>query len=421
MEIRYAARKFSSFENALSRQSEEFERLYPGHSVKIDFFEVEELYEAIRDLNSGYDVVMCSSDWMPEFINRGIVSALDPWFEQLPVPGWPEDYAPSLVKPQLGKGSNCYGVAYHDGPEMFYFRKDLFDNAAEKRLFLEHYGYPLAVPRTWEHFVDVARHFTRTEEGLYGTVIAAYPDGHNIVYDFILQLWSRGGQLFDEEMNPAFASQAGVAGLSFLVDLIHKHKVVPPNVFELDSIRAGEFYYGSGGAAMTWNWSHIASCAEIPEISTIVGRSDCTLIPSGDSSEGRHVSLISYYVNSITKTSSHPELAYRFLHVLASPAMDLVTTEEGAIGTRRSTWRSPEVLRSFPFYAMIDRIHDDVRSTPQMEEYPAINGVLNHWIHEALRGNVAAEAALQNAVRETRAILKRSGAVAPFAHEMREE
>ena len=33
--------------------------------------------------------------------------------------------------------------------------------------------------------------------GRYGTVFAAFPDGHNTLYDFALQLWSRGGELTD--------------------------------------------------------------------------------------------------------------------------------------------------------------------------------------------------------------------------------
>lgn len=45
---------------------------------------------------------------------------------------------------------------------------------------------------------DLPSSFTRPRVGLYGTAFAAFPDGHNTVYDFRLQLWTRSGELFDD-------------------------------------------------------------------------------------------------------------------------------------------------------------------------------------------------------------------------------
>src|SRR5690606_2627320 len=127
----------------------------------------------------------------------------------------PEDYAnawsDSLTGLQNFKGS-IYGLPFHDGPECLVLRKDLFENTEEQRRFQEHYGKALEIPKTWDDFLSVADFFTRPEENLYGTVFAGYPDGHNAVFDFCIQLWSRGGELTDGDkvvqLNQPVAAEA---------------------------------------------------------------------------------------------------------------------------------------------------------------------------------------------------------------------
>jgi multiple sugar transport system substrate-binding protein len=407
MKIRYAARKFQAFEYALNQQCQHFQVNYPGVEVEIDYYEVETLYKVITDPNHPYDAVMCSTDWLPEFIQKGRVIPLDDYLQTTVLTGWPDDFTLSLRRPQTDASGKTYGIAYHDGPEMFYYRKDLFESAEEQKKFKETYGYDLNVPQTWEVFIDVAKHFTRPQEGLFGTVFGAYPDGHNIVYDFILQLWSRGGDLLDDQMSPMFHSETGQEALQFLVDLIHQYKVVPPNIFELDSIRAGEYYYQIGKAAMTWNWSHIAACAEITDMSSIVGKNACTVIPRGSRKGSKHTSLISFYVNAISGNSENPAIAYRFIHAIAAPEMDKVTTFAGGIGTRLSTWRDNAVLAKFPFFSTIERIHEDVRSTPALVQWGVVNEILNRTIEQALRRNGNVSELLSRAAAEAEECLRK--------------
>lgn len=77
----------------------------------------------------------------------------------------------------------AYGVPYHDGPELFHYREDLFESVAEQRRFREEYGRSLDVSRTWTEFLKVAEFFTRPEEDLWGTVVAALPEeGDSALY-----------------------------------------------------------------------------------------------------------------------------------------------------------------------------------------------------------------------------------------------
>ena len=55
------------------------------------------------------------------------------------------------------------------------YRKDWFEDPAEKAAFKAKYGRELAVPETWEEFQDVAEFFQRPDEKRYGCVLAHGP------------------------------------------------------------------------------------------------------------------------------------------------------------------------------------------------------------------------------------------------------
>ncbi|WP_276272288.1 ABC transporter substrate-binding protein [Haloarcula litorea] len=407
--LRLLARPFDGFERALDRQIASFASATDAAvEVERDHRPLPEIHEAFVEgerLAAGeYDLFLCLSDWLPAVAERGLVEPLDGRLDATPPPDWPEGWAESMRDLVTYEGTT-YGVPYHDGPEVFFYREDLFENAAEQRAFREAYGRPLSVPRTWSEFLEVAEFFTRPEEDLWGTVVAALPDGHNDVYDFLIQLWSRGGEVFTDEMTPAFDSEAGVDALRYYRDLIHEHEVAPPASLEMESVDSGRFY-ADGKAAMMWNWSGFGAMAEDPD-SDVFGRVDYGLIPRADTPEGRHTSLTVLYGLTVPSSADHPDLAYDFVRHAASPEMDRVTTEEGASGTRLSTWRDPEVRQRESFYSMVEEINTGAVDTlPQLPEYTAFNEILNEAVEAAVVDRSATpEAALSEAAARTEALL----------------
>ncbi len=59
----------------------------------------------------------------------------------------------------------------------------------------------------------MAAFFNRPDEGLYGTLFALYPDGHNNIFDYALQVWSRGGELTDDSGNIMLDSSEAVKAM----------------------------------------------------------------------------------------------------------------------------------------------------------------------------------------------------------------
>lgn len=407
--LRFVGRPFEGFEKALQRQMDSFVE-ETGYDVEFerDHRPLPEIHAELVEggglADGEYDLFLCLSDWLPAVADAGLLEPLDEYVADTPPQDWPNGWAESMRTLASWDGTT-YGIPYHDGPEIFHYREDLFESVEEQRRFRAEYGRPLHVPKTWEEFLEVASFFTRPEEGLWGAVVAAKPDGHNDVYDFLIQLWSRGGEVIDEDGNPAFDGPAGIEALQYYHDLIHEYEVVPPESLEMESVESGQFY-ADGNAAMMWNWSGFGALAEV-ETSAIFGRTNYGIIPRSNAPDGEHASLTVMYSLTIPASSEHKDLAYEFVRHAASAEMDKVTTIEGASGTRFSTWRDPEVLRMNTFYSIVTEINTSgVRMLPRIPQYTELNEILNEMVEAAVvERTKSVERAIEDAAAETRELL----------------
>lgn len=408
IELKLIFREFEGFERAFSKQAAAFSAQHPHIGVSREFTEVHSLYKKMvagaGSKTPEYDLFLCVTDWLPELIASGGLTRLNEFLAADPPEGWPDAWSPSMRGLQTGPDGSIYGLAYHDGPEVFHYRTDLFESPGEQAAFFKRYGYELGPPKTWSQFLDVARFFTRPADGLWGTAVAYYPDAHNNVYDFLIHLWSRGGLLFDHHWQPAFHDAIGREALRFYVDLLHEHKVVSEACLGLDSVQCGH-YYAQGHAAMMWNWCGFATVAQAPEFSRIVGKNRCTIVPRGDGPRGEHTSLNIYWVLAIPAGSRNKDAAYAFIKHAAGAAMDKVTAMEGGSGTRLSTWGDPKVQARFPYYGIIEEVHQNVKSPPPIPESTPIIEILNEMVDDAVKQRKTVPQALDEAAEKVRAVL----------------
>ena len=405
-------RVFDGFDRSLQQQADAYQTVHPDFGLGRESHDVVPLYEQMVKqrgcLRPTHDLFLGVSDWLPEMMRDELVTPLDGYLRDDPPPGWPDDWPATLRGVQRDASGRVWGMPYHNGPEVFMYRTDLFEDPKERQRFEREYGRKLTPPNTWSEFLDLARFFTRPDDDLAGCVVAAKPDGHNDVYDFVIHLWSRGGELLDNGFRPAFASPAGEAALRFYTSLIHEHGVTQPRPWEYDSIASGD-YYASGRAAMMWNWVGFQTIADLPDISRIPGKTRSMMLPGGDGPAGKAVSLVVYWVLTIPAGSERKDAAWSFLRHVATPEMDKVTALAGGSGVRLSTWNDPEVRQRFGYYEIVEEVHRRSRTLPAIPEYPAINAVIDRMMADVVRGKVSETEALQAASDETEQILAEAG------------
>lgn len=390
--IRIAVRKFGPFESAMQKLWDGYCKL-TGCQLQAEMIpmDLDDLHKAIIAdgglKNGDWDIAHVVTDWLLEAWTAGALQDLQPRIAQNPPDGFPDGWSNSLLSMQQF-GEAVAGLPFHDGPECLIYRKDLFNNPFEQQKFQQQYGRPLVVPQTWDDFRDVARFFTRPEDNLYGTVFAGYPDGHNTVFDFCLQLWTRGGSLLDNKGEVNIHSPEAVAGLDFYRQLLRDKTLIHPGTMQYESVQTG-MAFARGEAAMMVNWFGFASMCEVIEESTVKGKVDIAPIPSAS---GEHsASLNVYWLYTIGSGSKHKDVAYDFLRYATNQRNDKLLTLEGGIGCRKSTWVDPGINAIIPYYYKLEELHQSAKMLPQLTTWAQIAHIIDEVVLNALNTDVPAD------------------------------
>jgi len=393
--IRIAVRKFAPFESAIARQFADFTRASCTDArLEIEALDLNPLHDSLfarRGLADGsFDLAFLSTDWLAEAQAAGLILDLQPHLARAPIPDFPDAWSPSLLGLQRFNGG-FWGMPYHDGPQCLIYRKDLLQSAG------------LQVPTTWTQFHEAARLLHAPAQGRYGTVLALYPDGHNSFYDFCVHVWTRGGEPFGAGARPAFNTPQAIAAVDFIRALARDTTAMVPGAFELDSVKSGMLFC-EGKIALMTNWFGFAALGETWESSRVRGLVDIAPLPAGEG--GRSVSLNVFWVLALAAGSANPALAWAFLRHLATAPMDKLTTLEGAIGVRRSTWADREVNNLVPYYHKLDALHARARELPLHPRLSDISHVVDDLLGRATASDVPSAVLLDEAQRRVEALVR---------------
>lgn len=394
--IRIAVRKFDPFESTLQKLWDLFclENNIQAEAEMIPL-ELHDLYEETitnKGLKNGkWDIAHINTDWIFDAVNEKAVLDLTSFINQNPPQDYPEGWHESLLKLQKINNS-VYGLPFHDGPECLIFRKDLFEDLTEKQNFKNQFGYELNPPKTWEQFVQIAEFFNRPEKNLYGCVFANYPDGHNMVFDFCLQLWTRGGSLLDHQNKININQSAAIEALDFYRNIVNNKNAVHPKSKNFGSVEAG-LAFAEGQAAMAINWFGFASMCEVIEESKVKGKVDIAELPSDPNQ--KTASLNVYWLYTIGIGSKQKELAYDFLRFATSSESDKLLTNEGGIGCRKSTWNDDEINKNIPFYHKLEMLHENALTLPQTPIWPKVTELIDQMVLKAIESGISSEKLLE--------------------------
>ena len=405
--FKIAVRKFAPFESAMQKFWDKYCE-FCGCTLKLEMvvMDLHELYDRTITqkglANGDFDIAHISTDWILEGYSNQDFEVLNPFINKNKPQDFPKGWSKSLLGLQRF-GWEVVGFPFHDGPECFIYRKDLFDNEKEKASYQEQFGKALEVPKTWEDFHQVAQFFNRPADNLYGSIFACYPDGHNAVFDFCLQLWTRGGGLVDKDGFIQINTQAAVDGLNFYRTIVNDKTAVHPKSSEFESVAAG-IAFSQGEAAMMINWFGFAAMCEVDGNSKVKGKIDVDLLPSGTGQNS--ASLNVYWLYTIAKGSKNKTIAYDFLRFALAEEQDKQLTLEGGIGCRISTWKDAEINKIIPYYHKLEQLHEVARTLPQKQNWAAIAAVIDKMVLQAINSDTTSEELIQLAQNQINEIDK---------------
>ncbi len=403
--FRIAVRKFDAFESAIDKIWTSFcEETGCDMELEAVALDLHPLYDTILKedglANGTWDVSLINTDWITEAYTSNAIEDLTPYINKNAPSDFPNGWSRSLLYKQEFE-DKIVALPFHDGPECLIYRKDLFESAEENAAFYKAYDKSLEIPKTWDDLIQVAEFFNRPEDDLYGTTFAAYPDGHNTVFDFCLQLWTRGGDLFDENKRIKLNSIQAIEGMTFYRKALQNTNAMHPESRDFDSVKSG-MAFANGNLAMMVNWFGFASMCEFLEDSKVKGKVDIANIPAGPNGEG--TSLNAYWMYVIGRGSKNKDIAYDFIRYAVNEKNDKLLTLEGAIGCRKSTWHDADVNKEVPYYHKLEELHKKTRSLPRKSNWSEIADVIDQLVLDVINSSKDIKAILDHAQDEVNRI-----------------
>lgn len=212
-----------------------------------------------------------------------------------------------------------------------YYQKDLYEDAEKAAAFEAEYGYPLAVPETWEQVSDQAKFFS-DGPNFYGTQYAGKDEA--IVGRYYEMVVAEGGALFNDDFSPAFNSDAGKRALQWFVDL-YEAGAVPAGTtnYLWDDLGNG---FASGTIALNLDWPGWAGFFNDPSASKVAGNVGVAPAPKGSS--GVRTGWSGFHGFSVTEACETKKAAASLVDFLTNEDSQKLESAPGPLPSRSAVW-----------------------------------------------------------------------------------
>jgi multiple sugar transport system substrate-binding protein len=150
-----------------------------------------------------FDFIHIDSNMIPSLASAGYLEPLDEYMKEA---GYKMDAVGDYGQLATYDGKT-YGIITDGNIFVHQLRKDLFEDADNKKKFEDKFGKPLAYPQTWDDEFQQMKLFHNPEKGIYGSGNLR-SRGFGYVW-FLMYLYSFGGFPFDTDMKPTVSSEAG--------------------------------------------------------------------------------------------------------------------------------------------------------------------------------------------------------------------
>jgi multiple sugar transport system substrate-binding protein len=158
-------------------------------------------FTAMAAKSTEWDMVVGDSQWIGQGATSGYYVDLTDFMTKN---GIDKSVTPATLQyyGEYPAGSGKYWAYPTEGDaDGWAYRKDLFEDQANKDAFKAKYGYDLAVPKTYKELMDIANFFTQKDKGLYGVAIYSQKDYDAITMGVENTMFPWGGVWQDKDNN----------------------------------------------------------------------------------------------------------------------------------------------------------------------------------------------------------------------------
>jgi multiple sugar transport system substrate-binding protein len=295
--------------------------------VKVNVVELpfEEIYpKTILERQAGtgaYDVVLISPAWLADFVANDAAIPLDSYVDKYGARAEFDDINPAF-KDWMTYNGKIYGLVVDGDVLVTYYRRDVFEDPANKEAFKAKYGYDLAPPKDYTQLGDVACFLTeKYQPDMYG---AGLLQTGYMFFFFSERFRNAGGRLFDPETMKATVNSD--IGVKTLAQMVEQNKCMPPGVETWGFVEAFSAF-SAGQTAMTISWPPVGrwsqgvnvdddALAWLPK-TTVVDKVGYAINPGG------HPELASGFISGVSPDSKNKDAAYLYIQWMHSKDQSL--------------------------------------------------------------------------------------------------
>jgi multiple sugar transport system substrate-binding protein len=292
---------------------------------------------------------------------------------------------------------------------LLHYRRDWFDDPAEREAFERQTGRPLRVPDTWHELAEAASFFTRP--GQYGFLFPGRESG--LFGTFYELLVGAGGDLFDASLRPAFDSPEGEWAAGMIADLHHGRAVTPRELsgWHYDEISAA---FRAGQAAMVCDWPGSYHLYRTPQTCRVWDRVGLAALPAGPA--GVRAAYAGCHSFAIPTTASNRAGAAALLAFFTSFEAQLGEARRGAIPCRASALArirqeaaadAAETRR----WRLLAEAEQTMIIPPRFAAYPRCEDAIWHAIQGAMEGTTTPREAVRRAAAAILAVVNADATV----------
>jgi multiple sugar transport system substrate-binding protein len=414
-----------------------------GGDVELQQFAWGDLFEktiTAFDTGSGdFDMLIFPAAWSGDYMDPGY---LDPVPQEILDKVEMDDVIPLYRERIIAWGDTVYALPYDGDSHMLYYRKDLVDGGEYAADFEAEYGYPLAEPKTWSQYYDIAEFFNGKDSDMgpiFG-VMEAMKRNTQAFYVYFSHAAGYGKVpgnpcfFFScDDMTPQVNNPGWVRALE---DYIRSVDLGPPEQVNWD-VADTRNYFPTGMSVFNIDWGDVGPISIDENVSLIKGQVGFAPLPGGDQywdyeagewvtpeSGVNEAPFIAFggWIIGVAADSDVKDAAWDFAAFMAAPEMVKVLAVTGGTGINPARFSQFEALdlwvgAGFDEESAVDYLDAiltginhpnavlDLRITGTAE----YQQTLDVEITRAIAGEISAQEALDNAAAAWDEITDRLG------------
>ena len=324
-------------------------------------------------------------------------------------------FSPAIIDAATIDG-NLYLIPRHADISPIHYRADLYSDDAIAAAYMDATGEELTVPTNLEQIDQQARFFVENGHATFGYVLAGKEEA--LTGRFYEMHFASGGSLFDENYEPAFNDDIGVAVAELLASW-YGDGIIPSDTTSLlwDGVAQ---YFCNNDVAIKLEWYGWYAYFQDADSCAVAGNFGLARGFTGLSVGGDNVRPSGWagaHAFSIPASAPNPEAGVQLIKFLAS---ERVAYEEALLGflpTRNDVW-DRIIADAADAENPLDRerlelarvqVGEDFKTPPLIAEWIPFSNLFYPQLQAIILGDISAQDGLDAAAAETREMMADAG------------